>query len=93
MTVDGKIRQYVVLKTASMGDRSRASIEKLLHDSLGPNGLARFDRDVLAQTGVAHVIVQVGANDIFTLNPAEEVTAETAPHNLEPTRMGAATPL
>ena len=48
---------------------------RLLHDSLGPNGLARFDRDVLAQTGVAHLIVQVGANDIFTLNPAEEVTA------------------
>ena len=49
---------------------------RLLHDSLGPNGLARFDRDVLAQTGVSHVIVHVGANDIFTLNPAEEVTVE-----------------
>jgi lysophospholipase L1-like esterase len=31
---------------------------------------------VLAQTGVSHVIVHVGANDIFTLNPAEEVTVE-----------------
>jgi lysophospholipase L1-like esterase len=47
---------------------------RLLHDSLGPNGLARFDRDVLVQTGVTHVIVQAGINDIFTLNPAEEVT-------------------
>jgi lysophospholipase L1-like esterase len=49
---------------------------RLLHDSLGPNGLARFDRDVLAQTGVTHLIVQLGNNDIFTLNPAEEVTVE-----------------
>jgi lysophospholipase L1-like esterase len=49
---------------------------RLLHDGLGPNGLARFDRDVLAQTGVTHIIVQAGANDIFTLNPAEEVTVE-----------------
>jgi lysophospholipase L1-like esterase len=48
---------------------------RLLHDSLGPSGLARFDRDVLAQTGVTHVIVQMGNNDIFTINPAEEVTA------------------
>lgn len=49
---------------------------RLLHDSLGPSGLARFDRDVLAQLGVAHVIVQMGDNDIFTLNPVEEVTAD-----------------
>jgi lysophospholipase L1-like esterase len=49
---------------------------RLLHDFLGPNALARFDRDVLAQTGVTHVIVQMGRNDIFTLSPAEEVTVE-----------------
>jgi lysophospholipase L1-like esterase len=50
---------------------------RLLHDSLGSNGLARFDRDVLAQTGVTHVIVVLGLGDIFSgpvLNPAEEVT-------------------
>jgi lysophospholipase L1-like esterase len=49
---------------------------RLLHDSLGPNALARLDRDVLAQTGVTHVIVQLGGNDIFTVNPAEEVTVD-----------------
>ena len=49
---------------------------RYLHNGLGPNGLARFDRDVLAQTGVTDVIVQGGGNDIFTLNPAEEVTVE-----------------
>jgi len=49
---------------------------RLLHDSLGPNALARFDRDVLAQTGVTHIIVQLGDNDIFTVNPAQEVTVD-----------------
>jgi lysophospholipase L1-like esterase len=49
---------------------------RLLHDSLGPSALARFDRDVLTQTGVTDLIVQLGGNDIFTLNPAEEVTVD-----------------
>jgi lysophospholipase L1-like esterase len=47
---------------------------RILHDSLGPNVLARFDRDVLSQTGVTHVMVQLGLNDAFAINPAEEVT-------------------
>jgi lysophospholipase L1-like esterase len=47
---------------------------KLRHDVIGPNGLARFDRDVLAQTGVTHVIVLLGNNDfLFVFNPAETV--------------------
>jgi lysophospholipase L1-like esterase len=54
---------------------------RILHDSVGPNALARFDRDVLAQTGVTHVIVQLGGNDIGVgwpggLSPTEEVTVE-----------------
>src|SRR5205807_2380275 len=36
----------------------------LLTDGLGPNALARFDRDVLAQTGVRYVIVLEGVNDL-----------------------------
>ena len=50
---------------------------KLLHDGIGPNGLARFDRDVLAQTGVTHVIVLLGNNDIlFVFSPADIVTVD-----------------
>jgi len=54
---------------------------RILHDSVGPNALARFDRDVLAQTGVTHVVVQLGGNDIGVgwpggLSPAEEVTID-----------------
>jgi len=49
---------------------------RLLRDSLGPSALARFDREVLSQSGVTHVIVQLGGNDIFTINPGEEVTVD-----------------
>jgi lysophospholipase L1-like esterase len=65
---------------------------RLLHDSpkgahnpfgagLGEAGLARFERDVLAQAGVKYVIVGLGINDIlfpafpFT-PPSEKVSAE-----------------
>ncbi|HVJ06943.1 MAG TPA: SGNH/GDSL hydrolase family protein [Acidisarcina sp.] len=53
---------------------------RLLHDGTGPNALARFDRDVLTQSGVKYVIVLEGINDIGRLvrnnDPADAVTAE-----------------
>jgi lysophospholipase L1-like esterase len=47
----------------------------LLTDGLGPNALARFDRDVLAPTGVRWVIVFEGVNDLGGLARDGEVTA------------------
>jgi lysophospholipase L1-like esterase len=47
---------------------------RLLADGLGPNVLARFDRDVLAQNGVGHLIVLEGVNDIGTLTRTTVVT-------------------
>jgi lysophospholipase L1-like esterase len=52
---------------------------RLLHDVLGPNGLERFQRDVLSQPGLAYVIVSLGLTDIGTgwpggLNPDQAVT-------------------
>lgn len=40
---------------------------RVLLDGLGPNALARFERDVLAQTGVRYVIVLEGVNDLGSL--------------------------
>ncbi|MGH9520421.1 MAG: SGNH/GDSL hydrolase family protein [Terriglobales bacterium] len=40
----------------------------LLTDGLGPNALARFDRDALAPTGVRWVIVFEGVNDLGALS-------------------------
>jgi lysophospholipase L1-like esterase len=51
---------------------------RILHDIRGDSGLRRFDRDVLAQPGVTHVIVMLGTNDIRNrwAKPDEEVNAE-----------------
>jgi lysophospholipase L1-like esterase len=59
---------------------------RVLHDPLegfefaGPNALARFDRDVLAQPGVTHLILFEGINDIglpaMSGDPAEFVSAD-----------------
>jgi len=50
---------------------------RILHDVRGDSGLRRFDRDVLAQPGVTHVIVMLGTNDLRNRpgKPEEEVTA------------------
>lgn len=45
---------------------------RLLRDGNGPNALARFDRDVLAQTGVRWLLVFEGINDIGTRLDARE---------------------
>ena len=44
--------------------------------NVGVNALARFDRDVLAQPGVTHVIVMEGINDIRTSGQNGVVTAD-----------------
>jgi lysophospholipase L1-like esterase len=48
---------------------------RLLNDGLGPNALARFDSDVIAQPGVRSLIVLEGINDIGMLGREGEVPA------------------
>ncbi|HEX4105852.1 MAG TPA: SGNH/GDSL hydrolase family protein [Rhizomicrobium sp.] len=43
---------------------------RILLDGLGPNALARFDRDVLAEPGVHYLIILEGINDIGTFDRA-----------------------
>ncbi len=56
-------RKIAVVNAGISGNR-------LLHDApaviprFGPNGLARFDGDVLMQTGATHLVVLLGINDI-----------------------------
>jgi lysophospholipase L1-like esterase len=40
------------------------SANRLLSEPVGASALSRFERDVLAQTGVSHVVVLEGINDI-----------------------------
>jgi lysophospholipase L1-like esterase len=62
-----------VLNQAAGGNR-------VLNDGLGPNALGRVDRDVLAQSGIAWLVVFEGVNDIGTAaaTPAaqQRVTAD-----------------
>jgi lysophospholipase L1-like esterase len=46
---------------------------RLLLDGLGPNALARFDHDVIAQTGVRYLMILEGINDIGTLTRDHDV--------------------
>jgi lysophospholipase L1-like esterase len=62
-------RPFAVLNQGLGGNR-------ILHDTRGDSGLRRFDRDVLAQPGVDHVIVLLGINDIRNRGQlAEEVVS------------------
>jgi lysophospholipase L1-like esterase len=64
--------EIAVLNQAAGGNR-------LLRDGLGPNGLARLDRDVLAQSGVRWLIVFEGINDIpgaTTDSAGKQITAD-----------------
>ncbi len=53
---------------------------RLLNDLAGPNALARFDRDVLAQSGAKYVILLEGINDIghtaMPRVPADVITVQ-----------------
>jgi lysophospholipase L1-like esterase len=53
---------------------------RVLSFGAGPSALERFDRDVLLQSGVTHIVVLEGVNDISTgtnaVNPANETSAE-----------------
>src|SRR5688572_23696521 len=60
LRADPELGQVAVLNAGIGGNR-------LLLDGLGPNALARFERDVLSQPGVTHVIVLEGVNDLGVL--------------------------
>ncbi len=49
---------------------------RVLGDGAGVSALARFDRDVLMQTGVTHVVVMEGINDIGVARSNPSPTAE-----------------
>jgi lysophospholipase L1-like esterase len=66
-----RVRHIAVLNQAAGGNR-------VLNDGLGPNALARLDRDVLAQSGVEWLIVFEGVNDIGTAAATEEAQQQVA---------------
>ncbi|QNI32636.1 SGNH/GDSL hydrolase family protein [Alloacidobacterium dinghuense] len=68
-------------KTANLGVLNQGiGGNRVLHDGYGPSALARFDRDVIAQTGVKYLIILEGINDIGRLKephePGDKITAD-----------------
>lgn len=61
---------------------------RILRDGLGPNALARFDRDVLGQAGVRNMILLEGVNDLGTLT--RDALVSEAEHKAEVARIIAA---
>ncbi len=49
---------------------------RVLLDGLGPNAMARLDRDVLALPGVTHLILLEGINDLGNLTRLKPVSAQ-----------------
>lgn len=84
-TTNGNDRWTDVLAKRLQADRTTQDIgvlnqgiggNRLLADGIGPNVLARFDRDVLAQAGVHWLIVFEGVNDLGSLTRDGEVSAK-----------------
>jgi lysophospholipase L1-like esterase len=61
LQADRKYRNLSVLNEGISGN-------KILLDGAGPNALARFDRDVLAQSGAKYLLILEGINDIGRLH-------------------------
>ena len=88
-TLDKNMRWPDVLARRLQADKKTAHLgvlnegiggNRLLHDVTGPNALARFDRDVLDQSGVKYLIILEGINDIGHAydpqKPYDVITAE-----------------
>ena len=61
LQADPKYRNLSILNEGISGN-------KILLDGAGPNALARFDRDVLAQSGAKYLLILEGINDIGRLH-------------------------
>jgi lysophospholipase L1-like esterase len=46
---------------------------RILSEVIGPSALARFDRDVLAQSGVTHMVILEGINDLGLAANAQQM--------------------
>ncbi|MBS1798417.1 MAG: SGNH/GDSL hydrolase family protein [Acidobacteria bacterium] len=83
-TPDTNRRWPDILAARLQGDKRTAHIgvlnegigsNRVLHDGYAQNAIARFDRDVIAQSGVKYLIILEGINDIGRLDAADQITA------------------
>lgn len=67
---DADLRDTLAVLNVGLGGN------RLLLDGLGPNGLARFDRDVVNRPGARYVIVLLGVNDLGSLSRDHEAAPQ-----------------
>jgi lysophospholipase L1-like esterase len=87
-TLNMNMRWPDVLARRLHGDKKTAELSvlnegiggnRVLHDNTGPNALARFDRDVLAMSGVRYLVILESINDIgHAADPAKPYDVVTA---------------
>lgn len=68
-------------RTANLGVLNQGiGGNRILHDGAGQSALARFDRDVIAQSGVKYLIILEGINDIGNIvrprEPGDVISAQ-----------------
>ncbi len=68
LQADPKYRHLAVLNEGISGN-------KIMLDGAGPSALARFDRDILAQTGAKYLLILEGINDIGRLHTVPNGTS------------------
>lgn len=81
LQADPAMRHLAVVNQGIGGNR-------ILRDGLGSNALARFERDVLAQPGITHMILLEGVNDLGTLT--RDAPVSEAEHKAQVARIIAA---
>jgi lysophospholipase L1-like esterase len=69
-------RQFAVMNVGIAGNRVLSEANAPFGGNAGINAVARFDRDVLAQPGVTHVIVMEGINDVRNAGPNGYATVD-----------------
>ncbi len=79
---DPNFNHLGVLNQGIIGNRILHPTEPEFGLAFGPAGLARFDRDVLAQAGVRHVIVLLGINDIGHPGSAAPLSEEVSSQDI-----------
>ena len=74
---------FLAARLAARRDTANISVgnmgisgNKVLRDGAGVSAVARFDRDVLSQSGVKWVMLLEGINDIGTGRPSDPVTVD-----------------
>ncbi|MCE4536331.1 SGNH/GDSL hydrolase family protein [Pelomonas sp. P7] len=81
----GSYQRWTDALARRLADQGRAAAivntgiggNRLLQDGLGPRLLARFDRDALSRSGVTHVVLLAGVNDLGISHRQRPTTAES----------------